>query len=539
MPGRLTIRRIRADYLVERETADPSRVRDACDSALRQHLARDLASALGRWFDRDDPSVWVVRSLALELGVGADWKSDRLAGAFTARIAHELAGALTGEGDGANAIRFPDRAAYLARFLADAATGDAWSRWYYATFDGLRTLPTSSALRTALLEDPRLGLDALRRLGDLELARVVGALSARDRERVLERFAASTAADEAADAAARAWSAWEEHPGVRAEADARVLALFVRAAHAGRAGPALRAAVEALCVAQDRAARLDAAGLRDVLAWLTSAAPLDAARVESGPGARSRLDGALTALRAAPPELIARVFAARDGARAGANDTSGAASTPFGGVFFFLPQLDTVPLEEWLASWPAPEGAPTAAALRLLVAAKCMGTERAEAAFADPVLRRLLRIEPGFTPASARAWLRKAGPERRRALRRAVKDAADAGAIDLRMCGEDRARLALPRDIGIARAWDDVLGAIAWLVLRTFARRLPGFSGSRFAHLHRNFLDVGATLEEEAERLVVRVARPPLYLVLNLTGMTRTSYRIRGEARPIAVFAQE
>jgi hypothetical protein len=245
-------------------------------------------------------------------------------------------------------------------------------------------------------------------------------------------------------------------------------------------------------------------------------------------------------LRAAPPDLLAEIFSVRDGAIAAADSASAwTGRTPFGGVFFLLPLLDALPWEEWLASWPDPEGAAAGPALRLLVTAKCMGGARAEAAFADAVLRRLFGIGPEFTLAAARKWLSMLGTKRRRSLQGAVKIAARGEDVELHMSADERAQLALPRHTGIERTWDDALGALTLFVLRRFARRLPGFSGSRFAHLHRNFLDVGAVLEEEPERLVVRVARPPLYLVLNLTGMTRTSYAIRGEARPIAVFAQD
>src|SRR3979411_1997580 len=106
MSGQLTIRRIRSEYRVERDTADPSRIRDACDGALRRHLSQGLKSALARWCDRDDGSVWLVRRRELELAVNTDWNSDELAGAFTASIARALATVLSGDGDGANAIRF-------------------------------------------------------------------------------------------------------------------------------------------------------------------------------------------------------------------------------------------------------------------------------------------------------------------------------------------------------------------------------------------------------------------------------------------------
>jgi hypothetical protein len=513
--GQLTIRRFQSEYRVERDTVDPSRIRDECDSALRGYLGHVLTSALGRWCDGGDESIWLVRRLDIELAVSTSWKGDELARVFAASIARELATTLIGDGDGVNAIRFPGPAAYLGRFLADAATGDAWSRWYYAKFDGLRTLPTSAALRTALIENPQVGLAAMQRLSSPDLSRVIGAMSAHDRSVALDRFSAATAADDLARAISDAWAAWQQYASAYTDVSARAIAVFVRAANTGCGGPMLRAAIEALDAAQSLGASCNASQF----AKAARAFPL---------------------LRAASLELLEVIFAPVEGPGASSREASGGtAFTPFGGAFFLLPHLDALPFETWLESWLDPDGAAAASALRLLVMAKCMGGTRAEAAFTDAVLRRLFAIGPEFTLAAARKWLRILGTKRRRSLQGAVKIAARGEDVELHTSADERAQLALPRHTGIERTWDDALGALTLFVLRRFARRLPGFSGSRFAHLHRNFLDVGAVLEEEPERLVVRVARPPLYLVLNLTGMTRTSYAIRGEARPIAVFTQD
>ena len=77
-------------------------------------------------------------------------------------------------------------------------------------------------------------------------------------------------------------------------------------------------------------------------------------------------------------------------------------------------------------------------------------------------------------------------------------------------------------------------------MLRSFARRLPGFSGSSPEHLWRNFLDFHAAVDMEDERVVVRCGRPPLHLVLSITGMTRgllTGSDASG--RPILLFPLE
>jgi hypothetical protein len=97
--------------------------------------------------------------------------------------------------------------------------------------------------------------------------------------------------------------------------------------------------------------------------------------------------------------------------------------------------------------------------------------------------------------------------------------------------------LTLSASFKITRPLDLVLSIVAQHLLRGIAWRLPGFAQSNLAYLSRNFLDFSASIEEEPARRVVRVDRPPLHLVLNMTGMMRQSYRLSWlDERPFALF---
>lgn len=63
-------------------------------------------------------------------------------------------------------------------------------------------------------------------------------------------------------------------------------------------------------------------------------------------------------------------------------------------------------------------------------------------------------------------------------------------------------------------------------LLRSYSRRLPGFALSGLPYLFSNFLDLRATIEDEPERQVVRMGRPPLNLILGMTGLARKTYTI-------------
>jgi len=77
-------------------------------------------------------------------------------------------------------------------------------------------------------------------------------------------------------------------------------------------------------------------------------------------------------------------------------------------------------------------------------------------------------------------------------------------------------------------------------VLRAFAWRLPGFARSSLPYLTGNFLDFPGSIEDEPARHVVRLGRPPLNFILNITGMARSTYRVSWlDERPFALFQEE
>jgi hypothetical protein len=105
---------------------------------------------------------------------------------------------------------------------------------------------------------------------------------------------------------------------------------------------------------------------------------------------------------------------------------------------------------------------------------------------------------------------------------------------------DDLEFLRLPTCLKIARPLDRALSIAAQQLLRGLAWRLLGFAGSNLPYLSRNFLEFAATIEADDARHVVRIGRPPLYLILSMTGMTRQSYRLSWrDERPFALFQQE
>jgi hypothetical protein len=120
------------------------------------------------------------------------------------------------------------------------------------------------------------------------------------------------------------------------------------------------------------------------------------------------------------------------------------------------------------------------------------------------------------------------------ALRPLADARAELGALVERLpaLADDLAHLRLPSAWRVARPLHDFTTRAAQGLLRAFAWRLPGFSLAGLRYLHRNFLDVRASLEEEVDRRVVRLGRAPLHIVLSTTGMARATYRTRWSQGP-------
>src|SRR5215475_8688986 len=146
-PSTLHIGRLFNRYLVPAEHQAPEEVRHFCESALAT-LSESLAAALRPALPAHDSSLWFIHRLELDFAINTELHTPSLPDIWAKEIAAALADAL--RRGGVEILRFPDRAAYMANFFLDLAEGSAWSKWYYASFEGLRMLPVSAALRTAI-----------------------------------------------------------------------------------------------------------------------------------------------------------------------------------------------------------------------------------------------------------------------------------------------------------------------------------------------------------------------------------------------------
>jgi hypothetical protein len=275
--------------------------------------------------------------------------------------------------------------------------------------------------------------------------------------------------------------------------------------------------------------------------------------------------------------LVALATGARDGLPAPGATAPPATHTRLGGPFLLLDDLAALPLAEVSAEWPSIDGAAAVDLLRLVVLGHCLGAARWTRVFEDPFWRDVWRIGPGIGRADLAAWLSALGPGRLRALRAAlavhacnntepapllaagVEIAGAAWRVLLgrhgRWAALARARARRPASpeaaaddvvdlldaVGpLPQGWRAAFAVAAQQTLRGFAHRLPGFAGSRAEYLYRNFLDLSASVQVEPSRITVTLSRPPLDLVLGLSGRNRGERRWpQLDERPFVLFSSD
>ena len=540
----LHVDHFRAQYLIASDHPAPQSVKQRLDDALSKTLPDSLRVALSSWFSDDDPSIWFVRQLDINLDLNLDWNRDQVGKSWAAQLVNKLSRDLK-EDSVHGIIRFPNRAAYLASFLRDLAGGHAWANWYYTSFEGLRMLPVSAAIATAVRNDVETSLPALLQLSAKDVAKVLDALSAQGARGVLDAIAEQRPALDETQCFEELWNTWQRDESQFLYATNELscaLRLYLeveRREHAG--GPTLQRAALALV---RLAARLKSGSLNENL--LRALLGGDIVDLYVAAGAEDA--EVLLPFTHCATELLQEIWStvsAPSNRASYERNSSDKAYTSFGGVFILLPLLDRLPLNELTEGWPELDQQSAVSMARFIILVKCLGRNRFERAWHDPLLRDLLQIDPRISADMINEWSSQIS---RRALESFLQQltARDRENHPLEhilfvatKLNEDLEYVASPAFT--SADFDLTLSVAAQRVMRQFAWRLPGFSRSSLPYLNTNFLDFRATLESEPDRHVVRVGTPPLNIILAITGLQRGSFTLSWleDARPFKLFQTE
>jgi len=616
----LTVHRLQANYLVSSQDSDPHCIKASLDTLAQSLLPSTVGAALSMLLPASAPDVWLIRSLEVDLDIGLHQGEDAAARSWARQIACTVADVVLGQTQSDETLHFPDPVAYLAQFLADLAEGSAWGKWYYRKFEGLRFLPVSAALRTAVCRDSETGRQALVQLSMAQLSRIIESLNEHDAGLVLDAIAPQ---------------AWEQKRNLLQEIDTGLFGEVSFSTFENRSALLLYLKI---CSRYPHFAR----------AWPGSLA-LAAVRLKrifnDTPVAEQRLlllalEGSdlisLYRLRAGDAEVLRTLFGSPMSclsAMVGPNQASdfediGARRTSCGGIFFLLPLLAEMPLAEITADWPSAADCLPSQLVRLVLLMKCVGTSAAAPLFEDSLVRDLLELSPKLSALCLAQWLKSLSfaqlarmqaeilrwqwrsehdfnnnlavmrwyqrqsllcfDSSQRLLLLAIPDSfagrewlhnfwlqwipghaqaidkgpsllanqreeiatrrlSDQNGIAAPSTPENEADwliqdldfLALPRTHRGSKFSELAFSAVAHGLVRSFSRKLPGFASASPAYIHHNFLATNATLEDQPAQRIVRLAAPPLHVVITMAGLDSQRYDLSWTGpRPFVLFPE-
>jgi len=138
------------------------------DSIVADRLALVCKSFLEQSLNNSDPSVWRVRDLTLNCYLDAGFSDvHSVARDWGRSIASEILSIIENGDVSDSILRFANRAAFLAQFLCDLASGRAWGKWYYEEFSDLQVLSVRQAICSIFLRSDTPPVDLLLQIASI------------------------------------------------------------------------------------------------------------------------------------------------------------------------------------------------------------------------------------------------------------------------------------------------------------------------------------------------------------------------------------
>jgi hypothetical protein len=163
--ARVTVGRWVGTYLVPASYPAPQDLQRRADRIAAECLAASCGTCLEQALNAADTTVWRIRNLAvnLSLEVGSSDSHD-IARDWGRRLATEIYSTVEQGEQSDCVLYFPSKAAFVAQFIFDLATGRAWGKWYYEEFEDLHVLSERQAICAVLLRGDLLPTEAILQL---------------------------------------------------------------------------------------------------------------------------------------------------------------------------------------------------------------------------------------------------------------------------------------------------------------------------------------------------------------------------------------
>jgi hypothetical protein len=185
----LQIDRWRNLYCVPSDLPRPEEVQHRLDRLVEGEVVQNCTRYLEQLLDDSDPSIWLIREIALDFAVDANaFEAQRTAAIWADQLARGVREAIGRGANGSSVLRFANRAEYVAQWVSDAAAGCAGEKWYYGEFLSLSVLPVSAAIAEALLREQQSPAEILLAIpSHSKREAILAALTERDAERIWRR----------------------------------------------------------------------------------------------------------------------------------------------------------------------------------------------------------------------------------------------------------------------------------------------------------------------------------------------------------------
>jgi hypothetical protein len=476
-------------HLPQAVADDTRRANDVLDRVLSS-AARELPEYLRRAFASEPESgaIAFIETLRFDVTINAEWPRDDIARALATQLVQQLWRSL----DEPGTIRFKDRAEMLARFVLDLARGDAFTQSWHRRFAGLRLLPTSGIVRTLIVDESLMAGAALARLPPADLQTVIALLTEADAERAVAAIMS---------------------PQADTELDPLAVANVIVSQRCLPLKQPRQQLAFAIAMLRETGAAPDAAlALARGLVQLASepdAAVLSETEVIIRLDALMRTGGIVLGLDAAAAAQAVRMLSsALPGDQATEQQSSG------GGIWLLLPHVLAV-LDHDMALAPV-----------ALCALALAAGDDAAAIWRNHLLRATLDLDDAvFAGFQERAGsLSSSFFEQRE--QNTIKEAAEfhpPHPYSLRRRNLAHLRRSVVQ-LNQPRILTRAAARVAYVALSAYARRLPGFADSSFAHLWKNLLATAATLRIDGGTIEVLLTPPPLEVIWRMSGADRSAY---------------
>ena len=519
----LTIRSWRNLYTVAPDHPAPEELRGRLDALVERDVLDACRRCLAPFIAESDPSVWLIRSLVVDLAIDtSSYSIEKAAGSWGEQLAREIRDVLDGCGSGA-AIRFENPVSYVAQWARDMASGCAWEQWYYSEFDSLRSLPRSAAIVEGILREkqdaPAILLQLYARGG---LEPILAVLSGGDARRL---FHGLLPPDAAAPGrwVARLLTLWNRIPlSFASDSASDAIRLFAAAASEWTAGgfAGLRSAIDGLVELRRVVSSMHPPQMAHEFLEASVKRDYEAARRilrSNHLSAANWLFDFVNRASDADPAWAGFAASVIDPAAAHGGTREESFLTELGGIFLLGPAWSALKIAEALraaaATCPRPEHAE--AILCHLLAVRCLGWPRTSLAISDPGLLAFAALAAAPPLGEMAEILAAADHDAALRILEQEIEPADGDALEYFAIGRVFPELQLAE--GAESAWSRIASA----VLSKFARGLPGFSRSSPEYIFQNFLWGTSSVRTTAGRIEVRLAYSPLAVVLRIGGAYR------------------